>query len=240
MLRIPLGSRVFVPRLLPTLVVLPALAGLVSLGEWQLGRSAEKRVQDAAFARGGDAPVALPANPDAAARYTHVRVRGHYLADRQFLLDNSTQDGVAGYRVLTPLEGEGGLVLLVDRGWVPGGASRAQLPDVAVAVSEREVTGRLDLPPEAGIRLEAAAEAGWPRRVSFPHLDALGAALGRPVYPRLLLLDAAVPDGYVRAWKPGGLTPERHLGYAVQWFGLALTLLIGFVVIQLEKPGTPP
>lgn len=240
MLRIPLGSRVFVLRLLPTLVLLPALAGLVSLGTWQLRRSAEKRVQDAAFARGGDAPVALPPTAEGIARYLHVRVRGRYLADRQFLLDNSTQGGVAGYRVLTPLECDDGRVLIVDRGWVPGGASRAHLPEVAVAASEREVAGRLDLPPEAGIRLEAAAEAGWPRRVSFPRLDALAATLGRPVYPRLLLLDAAAPDGYLRAWQPGGLTPERHLGYAVQWFGLALTLLIGFVIVQLEKPGTPP
>lgn len=240
MLRIPLGSRVFVPRLLPTLVLLPALAGLVSLGEWQLRRSAEKRVQDAAFARGDDAPMALPARPADAARYLHVRVRGHYLAGRQFLLDNSTQGGVAGYRVLTPLERDDGVVLIVDRGWVPGGASRARLPDVAVGEGEREVAGRLDLPPEAGIRLEATAEAGWPRRVSFPRIEALASALGRPVYPRLLLLDASAPDGYGRAWQPGGLTPERHLGYAVQWFGLALTLLIGFVIVQLEKPGTPP
>jgi len=239
-LRIPLGSRVFVPRLLPTLVLLPALAGLVALGQWQLRRSAEKRGQDAAFARGDDAPVVLPAMPADVARYLHVRASGRYLADRQFLVDNSTQGGMAGYRVLTPLERADGIVLIVDRGWVPAGASRARLPAVAVDTGEREVAGRLDLPPEAGIRLEAAPEAGWPRRVSFPHLDALAATLGRPVYPRLLLLDAAAPDGYLRAWQPGGLTPERHLGYAVQWFALALTLLVGFVIVQLEKPGTPP
>jgi len=239
-LRIKLGSRVFVPRLVPTLLLLPALAGLVALGQWQLGRAAEKRALEAAFARGDDAPAALPAAPDAAARYLRVDARGHYLATRQFLLDNITQGGVVGYRVLTPLECDDGVLLLVDRGWVAAGANRARLPDIAVGDGEREVTGRLDLPPQAGIRLAATAESGWPRRMSFPRTEALAAALGRPVYPRLLLLDPAAPDGYLRVWRPGGMPPERHLGYAVQWFALALTLLIGCIVVQLEKPGTSP
>ena len=240
MLRLTIGSRVFAPRLWPTLLLVPVLGLLVGLGQWQLHRANEKRSLQAAFARGAETPVALPAVPTEAMRYVRVRAEGRYSGERQFLLDNITHEGVAGYRVVTPFEIDGGVLLLVDRGWIPVGTDRAQLPNVRVGERVRVVTGRLDLPPQAGMRLSAAAESGWPRRMSFPRLDALAQTLNRPLYPRLLLLDPGQPDGYVRDWQPGGMPPERHLGYAVQWFALALTLLVSFFVVNLRPAETRP
>ena len=51
----------------------------------------------------------------------------------------------------------------------------------------------------------------------------------------LVLLDPAEPDGYVRSWAPPGFPPMRHIGYAVQWFALALTLLAIYVVTNIGK-----
>jgi surfeit locus 1 family protein len=53
----------------------------------------------------------------------------------------------------------------------------------------------------------------------------------------LVLLDPGEPDGYVRDWSPPGFPPIRHIGYAVQWFALALTLFILWVVTNLRRPG---
>ena len=53
----------------------------------------------------------------------------------------------------------------------------------------------------------------------------------------LVLLDAAEPDGYVRNWAPPGFPPMRHIGYAVQWFGLALTLAVIYVVTNFRRAG---
>jgi cytochrome oxidase assembly protein ShyY1 len=52
--------------------------------------------------------------------------------------------------------------------------------------------------------------------------------LGVPLAPRVLRLDPALPLGYARDLDvlPNTLPPERHRGYAVQWFGLALATLI--------------
>jgi surfeit locus 1 family protein len=50
----------------------------------------------------------------------------------------------------------------------------------------------------------------------------------------LILLDPGEPDGFVRTWAPPGFPPIRHLGYAVQWFGLALALLVIYVVTNLK------
>ena len=58
----------------------------------------------------------------------------------------------------------------------------------------------------------------------------------KPVESRILLLDASSPDGYQRNWRPSvGFPPERHLGYAIQWFALAVTLIVIFVALSLES-----
>ena len=51
----------------------------------------------------------------------------------------------------------------------------------------------------------------------------------------LVLLDPGEPDGYVRNWSAPGFPPMRHIGYAVQWFALALTLLVIYVVTNLRR-----
>jgi len=216
--------------------VLLVLALLVWLGIWQLDRAAQSRAQLADYARSDTAPVPLPPASRPLPRYARVRLAGHYLAERQFLLDNMTHAGVAGYRVLTPFATSGGDTVLVDRGWVPPGPRRTTLPAIAVGGDARELSGRIDALPRPGIELEAAPGSGpWPRVVGFPRLPELGAALGRPLYPGIVLLDADAPDGYLRDWRPGGMPPERHVGYAVQWFALALTLVIGYVIASLRK-----
>jgi surfeit locus 1 family protein len=237
---IPLGRREFAPGLVPTLLMLPVLALLLWLGTWQLHRAAEKQALWDGFARGTDVTVDLPAAPPSAAlpaRYSHVRVAGTYLPDRQILLDNMTiEERGAGYRVLTPLVCADGTVVLVDRGWVPLGRTRADLPDVRVGMESRVVTGRVDTLPRPGIEPVAPPDgAGWPRVLGFPTMPQVERVLGRPVYPLIVLLDPALPDGFVRAWQPPGFPPERHVGYAVQWYALALTLVLIWFFVNLRK-----
>jgi cytochrome oxidase assembly protein ShyY1 len=62
-----------------------------------------------------------------------------------------------------------------------------------------------------------------------------GAVGGTALRNYQLLLDPQDPDGYARDWRPGGMTPERHFGYAVQWFGLALTVIVVYVVLLVRN-----
>lgn len=238
LLRLPLGRREFAPGLVPTLVMLPVLALLLWLGTWQLHRAAEKRALWEGFARGADATVELPpSGAPTPARYAHVRVAGTFVPDRQILLDNMTiEDRGAGYRVLTPLLRTDGRYVLVDRGWVPLGRSRETLPAVAVGAEPRVVTGRVDTLPRPGIEPVSPPDgAGWPRVLGFPTMAQVERVLGRPVYPQIVLLDASLPDGFVREWQPPGFPPERHVGYAVQWYGLAITLVLIWFFVNLRK-----
>ena len=230
------SSRPFAPSLVVTLPLLLGVLVLARLGAWQLGRAAEARALAAAFAQGAGEPAALPPAARAGVmRYARVRLTGHYVPARQFLLDNMTHDGRAGYRVLTPFAADGGALVLVDRGWLPQGPTRAALPEVAVDEDPRSLTGRIDVLPRPGLRLGGGEGRGWPRLVSYPTDAELAHALDRPLYPGLVLLDSAERDGYVRDWRPGGLAPERHVGYALQWFALALTLLVAGVVLAFRR-----
>ena len=85
-----------------------------------------------------------------------------------------------------------------------------------------------------GIELASETPAGWPKLVSFPRMEQLGAALGHELHPQLILLDPASPDGYTRDWRPAGLGPERHLAYAAQWFALAATAVVIWIVLALR------
>lgn len=238
-----IGNRVFAPRPWAVLATAIALAAFVSLGYWQLGRAREKQALIESFIAGNQTTVdATGLGFDELARYQHVRLRGTYDATRQILLDNmpSTRTGRPGFRVLTPLErADGKGWLLVDRGWVPLGATREALPDVSVEAGERLVMGRLDRLPIPGVRLGAATAPGaqgWPRVMNFPVQGDVEAALGTEVESRIVLLDPDLPGGYEREWRPSlGFGPERHLGYAIQWFAAALAAAVIFMALSLRR-----
>ncbi len=221
------------------MAVLLLLPGLCGLGMWQLSRADQKRELFAQFAAGSAQP-GMPLMSALAAdspRYRHVRLSGHYQPLRQFLLDNMIVNGRAGYQVLTPFELDNGGIVLVNRGWVPLTGARSDLPEVAVDAAAREITGRLDRLPRPGLALDKTPmPAGvWPQVVQFPAMPELAAALHTALPAYQGLLDADQPDGYVRNWQPAEFGPERHLAYAVQWFGLAATLLIIYIVVNLHR-----
>jgi surfeit locus 1 family protein len=239
------GRRVFAPSLGSSLLMLALAALFVRLGVWQWHRGAAREAQWAVFARGADRLLELGARPvTAVPRYQRVRVSGVLDGAHQFLLDNRTWRGRAGYEVLTPLTRGDAPALLVDRGWVPFSGVRARLPDVALHAPDSTVTltGRVADLPSPGLasgRAPPAADAPWPKVTSFPDIGQLAGALGAALAPRILLLDPQAPFGYVRDWQPPGLPPLRHFGYAIQWWSFAVLALIAWCVASF-RPARPP
>jgi len=221
-------------------------ASFILLGRWQWGRAETKQALWEQFERGAGEVVALGTRATTdLPRYARVRVEGRWLPQRQFLLDNRTHEGSAGYEVLTPLMLESGRVLLVDRGWVPFMGYRDRLPDVGSPFAELDpampvtVSGRLDELPSAGLaagRAAPALEGPWPRVTSYPRPQELAAALATTqLEPRMLLLGAREPRGYVRDWKPGGRGPETNWSYAIQWWSFAVVLFGLYVGLNLRR-----
>lgn len=235
MLGIPIGSRFFAPRLVPSLLALPLIAVFLWAGQWQLERAAQKRALTAAYAHASVVAEPLTQAQQVLARYTRVELTGHYRPEHQILLDSMTHAGAVGYRVLTPFECDSGLIVLVDRGWVVGGTRRSDLPTITVTADSRRISGLIDELPRAGLKASTELGTGWPRVLNYPTLGTVQQVLARTPYPKIVLLDVQMPDGFVREWTPAGFPAERHLGYAVQWYALAITLTGLYVFFSLRR-----
>jgi surfeit locus 1 family protein len=251
-LEIVVGRRVFSPSWLMTVATLCLLVLFVSLGRWQWTRAEFKREIVAEFETQSGAVAALGSRSTRELpRFAQVEITGRWDRERQFLLDNRTRAGRAGYDVLTPMRLNDGRWLLVNRGWTPFEGYRDRLPDVRSKLDadmneQVTVIGRVDELPQAGLaggRAAPATSGSWPRVTSFPTVTQLEAAMATAVEPkprleeRWLLMSDADPAGYLRQWQPfaTGKGPEQNWSYAIQWWSFAILLLVLYFSLNLRK-----
>ena len=230
------------PRALPTVATLAAIIVFVAAGNWQHGRMQSKealREQLDAAARAD--PVALdhlaPDGDWTALRFRPVVATGKFVAARQILIDNKVYAGRAGYQVVTPLALADGRVVLVNRGWVAQGTSRADLPSATPPAGVVLVRGRLAIPTTNYLELRADA----PKGPVWQNLDParFRAATGIEVLPVVVEeTDAPTPGGgLVRDWPAPDFGIEQHRIYMVQWYAFALTAVVLWAWFYLRRSG---
>lgn len=226
-----------------------AMALFCSLGVWQLDRGKQKQAMlvqsQGVLAARKPLPLSAAADPARAEAYDWAQGQGRFLDKPAVLLDNQISEGRSGvrvYRVFQPSMPQGDAAatppVLVELGWLPLPGDRA-LPRIESFTATTQVAGLLAPPPSAGLAAAVVSPQvdGNLLATSLDHA-ALAGALQLPMLaPRVLRLDPAFKVGYLRDLNilPNTLPPERHLGYAVQWFGLALTVLITALVLTLRK-----
>ncbi|TDB29477.1 SURF1 family protein [Stenotrophomonas sp. ATCM1_4] len=211
------------------------------LGVWQLQRMHEKQALLDQVPPGREKAMAVQQAMQAPRELHWVRDRLQFLPG-SILLDNQLRHGRAGVKVYQPARADGGQVVLVDLGWLPLPADR-RMPVITPQPGVQTLEGLWAPPPSAGLALgPALAAADQPRtwlatRIELPAISrALGVA-DAPMAPQVLRLDPALPLGYERDLEllPNTLPPSRHLGYAVQWFAMALAVLVIAVVLQWRR-----
>jgi surfeit locus 1 family protein len=231
----------FRPNLLMTLLALIAIAICLKAGSWQFNKAQSKQVlQTQLNARLAEPPVALPEKlADLETwRYKRVKFAGVYDTRHQVLLDNQVENTKVGYHVLTPMLVEGSqLRVLVNRGWIAGAKDRT-VPTVITPQGLQEIEGDVGLPAAKFFTLEAppATDGKW--EVVWQHLDMARYAKSVPyaVQPFVVRLNSqSEAGGFVRNWPAPGEKITMHLGYAYQWFGFALTLLVIYIVLNIKK-----
>lgn len=215
------------------LTILLAALGLVflSLGNWQRERAAEKRMTQSAF---DNAPSVTRVADDQPA-WTRAQLTGVLDTQRHLLLENKLYRGRAGVHVLTPITLSNGAALLVNRGWLPLPLDRSSLPEFETPAEGLELTGRLAPISQPGVQIgePVALQADrWPQLIVYPDWDRIETALGQSLHRQVLYLDADQPAGFEdRNWTPFTMGPDRHMAYAVQWYGLALTAVVTWLVL---------
>lgn len=225
----------FKPRLLPSLAVALLLPLLLSLGFWQLGRMQEKQDIIAAVAAGEiGAPVEFAGQTELA-DYAQVKVLGKFLPGFSVLLEHQMNNGQPGYQVLTPLEISGDLPWLwVNRGWV----ALDKVPDFREPLETYlDLTGMVYRPSEDRFILGENFSKTLQGQIKIQRMDFAGLhqQFHHDAYPYVLLLDPQAPEGFVRDWEIKTMPPSKHLGYAVQWFALAGTLLALYIILNLKR-----
>jgi len=227
--------------------VLLTVAGVlvfVRLGVWQLHRADYKDELLRRYAAAASAPVqafdGLADKPPADA-YPRVRVRGRYLADRLYLLDNPKHDSMGGAEVYAPFQpANQDRLLLVDLGFLPGNGTDKppQLPPLPSDV--QTLQGVYQPAPGSGLELGGnalAQQTQWPKTSIYLDLDQVAADLHARLFPRVLVLDADPAAIYVRVHTLdlSSMPPARHRAYAYQWFTFAIAAVVIFLVLHRKR-----
>jgi len=211
------------PAWLPTLAAFITIALCVTAANWQHRRMLEKEALLAKISAAKAAPaVPLPTGVIdwSSWRFRPVRLDGEFDARHQILIDNAQHAGRVGFDVVAPLLLADGRAVLVDRGFVPAGASRASLPSPPVPAGHVTIDGRIDIPSQRYIELGAHVT---PKGSLWQHVDTkeFAQVTGVAVLPIIvrdigehangLTLDDALPETGV----------EKHISYMLQWYSFA-------------------
>ena len=224
--------------LVPSILILATMAFLVSLGFWQLDRADQKRTIEASIQKANTGVVELIVNQNELLNkeYYEVRLQGSYISDKQFIYDNQIVDQASGYYVLTPfvLTGQSNAIM-INRGFIPWNGRRDQLADIAVDSAFREVKIQVSRPIKR-IELKTSDISNqFPVLIQAIDFDVIEEISSTSFVDVIGLLDPSSDDGFVRKWEPYTGSIEKHIGYAIQWFLMALVLGIIGIRIGLKQ-----
>ncbi len=230
----------FKATLIPSMVTLALLYLMISLGLWQLDRADYKaNLQSLIESKQDAAPIALSdtAENEDDWLYQPVYVSGEFDDQHQLLLDNQVSNMQAGYSVFTPLKLSGDLAILVNRGWLPVGASRSELPDVAVSALMQKINGLMAKPPSKGLVLSGYANSyeKWPVVLQYIDVAEIQKQLKYKLMPMVIIMNVAEQTALKPLPVKINMRSEKHTGYAFQWFGLSLALFIIYIVVNTKK-----
>ena len=227
----------FSPRLWATILTLCFVIVFIALGKWQLSRADERSAQQEKLEQLSKEPVVtisgnLVKLEDV--QYRQVEAKGHYLPEYTIYLDNKTYKGHAGYHVITPLKILNSKVLIaVNRGWISVGNDRSVFPEIETVSGEIVIHGIAASPELKTFKLGASDVSG-PVWSSFD-LGHYRHMTGYDFQPLMLLQKDSMDDGLIRDWIKADSGASKNIGYAVQWFSLAVTTIIIFLILNVKR-----
>ncbi|MGA7179615.1 MAG: SURF1 family protein [Thiobacillaceae bacterium] len=237
MMGFQIGAYQFRPGLWPSLATVFFFVLTLFLGNWQMHRAEYKRGLQARYDQGQNAePIHLGGDlqDKESLLFRKVEVQGEFDETGQILIDNRVVNGVAGYHVLAPLHILGSsLFVLVNRGWVPATLDRSRLPVIPKVSGNVRIVG-IAVDPVSRYFEFAGAE---PRNGVWQNLNfqRYQKVFAKPLQPILIQQTSDTRDGLYREWPRPDAGVATHVSYAIQWFGLAATLLILYAVLNFKK-----
>lgn len=237
--------------ILSHLFVVALVVAMVNFGFWQLRRLGEKRDANEAILARQDAAALdvsglfpgwegdagdLPEQSAAHLEYSPVEARGRFDSEGEVLVRNRSNGGSPGYWVLTPLILDGGVGVVVNRGWVPLALGDKGLPikDAAAPDTSVRIEGWLAPTQERGSIGPTDPADGRLAVLSRVDVGRLGSQLEYPLLPMYLNLVVQDPPGagpYPTRVEVPGPSEGPHLSYAIQWFTFSTIAALGYPMI---------
>ena len=219
--------------IISSLILCVIVAGLTSLGVWQLSRMYEKQEQLASIDATSSEDVMMFTEFVDTIGFKKLasgtRVQVDTLVDRRkvWLLDNQIFDKKVGYKVLANIVTPKGMVL-TDFGWVEAEQNREQFPNIALPEAVRGETALVTYASNNAFVDSSFVETKQVGDALVSRIQAINSE------DEVVLFLTAPSQIFERFWHPVVMPPEKHLGYAIQWFGLAIAAsVIGF--LRLKK-----
>ena len=207
------------------------------MGFWQLSRANEKEQLLKLLEAENITQITQAEQLKTLPRYANIELKGRFLNKPQLVLDNQINEGVRGYHIFTPFQLENSnFTIMINRGWL----SQKDYSDSALTINEKLFTikGKLNTTPKVGFQLGEIQLQDKSLQIityyedqkvsEFLHQQ-LCKGLNCIVSSNIVWLDSKVEGGFKRDWKPIIMMPEKHIGYAVQWFLMVLVLIAIFI-----------
>lgn len=211
---------------------------LVGLGCWQLQRADQKQQLLDSMQQAEPLHYLPLSETLSSVQYSMLLLQGRLDQRQYFLLDNRTRDGRVGYEVIAlfqPLQ-EAHLIL-VNLGWTPAGNSRDELPNVDLPSGVVSLALMAKAQQSSLVLARDQWAEGWPKRIQAIDTQRIEVLLQQPVWHATAKTRESVVDDLDIRWTLNLMTPERHRGYAFQWFALDTALLILLVVSWFRLQG---
>ncbi len=224
------------------IVFLLVQTGLNELGYWQLSRAQEKQQRLELLAENENSVVTNLGSISEAeiSDFSKVELEVELASRKSILVENKIQNGNLGYHVLNLVhEVESNKYILVNRGWVEGLANRSDVPKVDLPANYWQLKARF-YPINSQVLSGDAEIEEYGNTIRIPVLDSsvlqgLEKLLSADIEPYVLRIDKQDTYALEVDWAWVSMAPEKHLGYAFQWFALSLAFLIVSLFVLVKR-----
>ena len=227
-------------RLIPFIATIVVVLVGLSLGNWQTRRAEEKL----SLAREQALQTAQPrlelqvlTGDEIPANFRTVMMTGTFITQWPIYLDNRPYQGQAGFYLLMPFKLNGsGKIILVMRGWLPRDTQdRQKLPATPTPQGLVKLEGVVR--GSVGHVMQLGSEPAMQAGVIRQNLEVaeLSKASGLQFEKFIIEQTSETSDGLIRDWPQPSVGSDKNRGYAFQWYGLAVTALLFFIVTGLKR-----
>ena len=199
----------------------------ISLGIWQIERANEKKLIIANYDKLlVSAPIALQKN-QMLNNWQPIETTGTY-QDTVVYEDNAINNGKAGFKVYHLFRNDDGTFIFIHRGFIERNLIKNNLPEVEIPTEKKSIYGTT-LFKQNNTFVKNIEESDSRIIQEFNAsllIDKYPMLKDKYLHPFLFNLDIRDENKYQPIEKPVNMTASKHIGYAIQWFGLCAALII--------------